>query len=141
MVSGLHRDVASLVGAHIRTYEQLDVLTWLARRKGQLETLSSIADALALAPRAIAEILTDFTAQGLVRAHREGEGTSYDVAEAHEDVLQRLVEAHDTNLTGLISLLNAEAFERIRTTARRALVDAAAAGVGGKLTTRGRGQT
>ncbi len=130
-------DVKALLRDHIESFEQLEILLLLHRRRGDTWTPDSVARALSMNmdPDDAATALEDLCRSSLVDVRVDGAGRSYRYRQGApnlEATIHALSEGYEEHRLEVIKLMNKNAIERVRTSAMRTFADAFFVGVGGK---------
>ena len=122
----LSPETQAFLREHIEEYEHLELLLLLFRDQERTWSADEAAERLALSPRVVSEALAHLRSRGLVagaagptpgfRFHAVGQSTSAAVRE--------LATAYEQSRLSIIRQMNANALERLRTSAIRAFADA-----------------
>jgi hypothetical protein len=131
----ISEDVKALLRDHIESFEQLEILLLLHRRRGDTWTPDSAASELNLDPDAAATALEDLCRGGIAEVSGEGGARRYQYRQGTptmEATIHALAEGYDEHRLEVIKLMNKNAIERVRTSAMRAFADAFFVGGGGK---------
>lgn len=120
-------DVRDFLRDHVETYEELEALVFLARRRRRSATAAEVGAGARLPTLIAVKALDDLRRGGLVDEVREGKRVSYvfwPATPALARAADRFVAVYESNPVDVIQLMSAAALERLRTTASRAFADA-----------------
>ena len=119
--------VQRLVREQVRTYDALEVVLFLHRESGRRWRPAEVAAAVRLSEDVAATVLNELAQHHLVVGAAGPKGPAFRLNTERAEVasaVSQLAAAWDAHRLALIRLLNANALERLRTGAARALSDA-----------------
>jgi len=130
-------DVKGLLRDYIESFEQLEILLLLHRRRDDTWTPDSVASALSMNmdPDDAEAALQDLCRRSLVDVRVDGAEQCYryrQSAPGLEATIHALSEGYEEHRLEVIKLMNKNAIERVRTSAIRTFADAFFVGGGGK---------
>lgn len=128
-------DVKNLLRDFIESFEQLEIVLLLQRKRGQNVTPDEVANELNLSPDTADAALEELCRVGLAELLIEGGARRYRCRQGAANldaILHALAEAYEEQRLDVIKLMNKNAIERVRTSAMRAFADAFFVGGGGK---------
>ncbi len=111
--------------AHVETHEELEVLLLLFRTRDAVLRLGQIFAAVTVPEETCRVALAALCQKGLIAERGEGPGYQYACTEASSTAhVERLEHTYQGARVLLIQIMNNNAVERVRTSARRAFSDA-----------------
>lgn len=130
----ISEDAKALLRDHIESFEQLEILLLLHRRRSDTLDSDAVALDLKLDPDIVSESLVHLSrarlavrVEGRPRLFRYGpDRPGLDAA------VSNLAESYDDNRLEVINLMNTNAIDRVRTSAMRAFANSFLLGGGGK---------
>ena len=120
-------EVRDFLRDHVSTYEELEALVFLARRRRRSATAAEVGAGARMPTLIAVKALDDLRRGGLVDEVREDRRTSYVFWPATPElarVAERFVEVYEANPVDVIQLMSAAALDRLRSTASRAFAEA-----------------
>jgi hypothetical protein len=125
----------ALLRDHIESFEQLEILLLLHRRGGDTWVADAITDELKVDSDSVSEALGHLCRGHLVTVRGEGRGRIFQYGPedpAMDAAVRDLAQAYAENRLDVMNLMNANALERVRTSALRAFANSFLLGGGGK---------
>jgi hypothetical protein len=120
-------DVRRFLAEHIDGYEQLEALVYLARRRRRSSTAADVATGTRMLTLVAMKALYDLRRAGLVREIIEEGRTAFVFWPATPELAataDRFVALHEANPVDVIHLMNANALQRVRSSAAVLFADA-----------------
>jgi predicted ArsR family transcriptional regulator len=120
-------DVRDFVQQHVESYEQLEVLLLLCRKRDVSWTAATVGEALRISTLMAAKALDDLCREKLVDHLQVGRQTSYTFRPASSrlaSTIELLLKQYDDNPLDVIHLMNEKAMDRVRSAAARTFADA-----------------
>jgi hypothetical protein len=124
---GIPEDVRRFLLEHIESYEQLEVLIHLRKQPDRSSSSEAIASASSIPLAAVEAALEDLREAGLAEVSSRGAAPEWRYVALQPDVdatIVRLSQAYEENAIDIVKLMNANAIERVRTSAIRAFANA-----------------
>jgi hypothetical protein len=124
----------ALLRDHIESFEQLEILLLLHRRRGEILDPDAVATELKMDFDTVTDALAHFCREHLA-IRIEGEGRRFRYGPDRpglDEAVGDLAESYDENRLEVINLMNTNAIERVRTSAMRAFANSFLLGGGGK---------
>lgn len=124
----------ALLRNHIESFEQLEILLLLHRKRGDALDADAVTMELKLDFDTVTEALGHLCRANLaVRVEGEGRRFRYGPDRpVMDEAVGNLAESYDENRIEVINLMNTNAIERVRTSAMRAFANSFLLGGGGK---------
>jgi hypothetical protein len=104
----------------IDSFEKLDVVAFVHRNRASRLTMMTIASALGLPYRVVAEALSDLMRAGLVRTEPSGDEWSFEPNGSRAATVDALIAQYEQDRVETLRLMNELALERVRAQARHA---------------------
>jgi hypothetical protein len=118
--SQLSDETRVLLETSVESFEKLDILLFLWRRRGHWEP-KQVAVELALPPGDVSRLFEELTRVGLTSALRDGH---YTIAQSAADSIGKLARAFEQAPVEVVRFLSARAMYRARSTTARAFAEA-----------------
>lgn len=119
--------MATFLRDHVGSYEELEALVFLARRRRRSWTAGDVGVGARLPTLIAVKALDDLRHAGLVDEVREGRRIGYTYWPATPALAQcaeHFVAVYEANPVDIIQLMSANALDRVRSSAARAFADA-----------------
>lgn len=120
-------DVRRFLSEHIESYEQLEILVLLQKQPGSALTSAAVAATSSL-PESAAEVgMTELHRSGLLERRVIGNVAEFRYRPQSQDTVktvEHLVKTYRESPIQIVKLMNANAIERVRTSAMRAFANA-----------------
>ncbi|MGH7286031.1 MAG: hypothetical protein ACRELY_31305 [Polyangiaceae bacterium] len=119
--------VRSLLGDRIESYEGLELLLLLRKKRDGWSSETVLAETLGLSGSTVREELELLNGRELVELRHEGSNHDYRYAPRTpelDEAVQALVTIYDEDRLAIVQIMNANAIGRVRTFAARTFADA-----------------
>jgi hypothetical protein len=119
--------VRDFVEKYVQSYEQLEVLLLLCRRRDVSWTPTTVGEAVRISTLLAAKALDDLCRDRLVDQLQMGRQSSYTFRPASSRLaatIEALLKEYDDNPLNVIHLMNEKALDRVRSAAARTFADA-----------------
>jgi hypothetical protein len=124
---GVAPEVRQFLAEHVETYEELEVLLLLARKRDRAWNPESVGVELRISTLVAVKTLDDLCRGGLADALKAPKGLSYTYrprSSRLDQLVAGLVQAYERNPIDVIRVMNESALGRVRAAAARTFADA-----------------